>query len=103
MAIRKARAAIYSLLTLIILQLIPGNAATVIPCGIPIEQETWTAAGSPYLIGCDLQVDSLEIQPGVTILFLSNVVFRVTGVLHANGSASQPILFTSTNAALGWQ
>jgi hypothetical protein len=77
--------------------------ATMVPCDVPIELETWTPAGSPYLVVCDVQVDSLTIQPGVTVLFLSNSVFQVTGFLHANGSAGAPIFFTSTNPAVGWQ
>jgi hypothetical protein len=80
-----------------------GQPATVVPCGVPIESEEWTSSGSPYLINCDVQVDSLAIGPGVTVLFLSNSVFRVTGFLKAIGTAAMPVQFTSTNAAVGWQ
>ena len=71
-------------------------------CGNVINQ-TWTRADSPYRVTCDAVVSGLTIEPGVTVLFETNCVFRVAGRLTAIGSATEPILFTQTNGAGGWQ
>ncbi len=58
-----------------------------------INDETWTAAGSPYLIKNSIEIQSLIIEPGVTIAFTGNFEFRVTGTFIAAGTKSDSILF----------
>src|SRR5437868_1172953 len=63
-----------------------------------IVGEVWTKANSPYLIDGDILVAGLQIDPGVQVLFLSNYVFEVAGVLNASGTAQEPILFARSGS-----
>jgi hypothetical protein len=60
---------------------------------------TWTKDASPYRVGCPLEIAALTIEPGVTVVFLGDHVFSVTGTLIARGKAEEPILFTSVDPA----
>ncbi len=66
-----------------------------------IVNQVWTPANSPYRVVGDVQVASLTIQPGVTVLMSGNHVFEVAGTLKAVGTSTAPILFTAPNG--GWQ
>src|ERR1043166_4449559 len=66
-----------------------------------ITNATWTATNSPYRVIGNIQVSGLMIQPGVQIIFQSNYVFAVNGILTASGTAANPIVFMGTNG--GWQ
>ena len=80
------------------------RAATTIPGGNIINQ-TWTPAGSPYIIQGDITVPltaTLTIQPGTEVQFASSdglatgldtsrVEFTVKGTLNAVGTAASPI------------
>jgi hypothetical protein len=79
-----------------------GGAWADTPVSGPIAGQTWTKANSPYVVVGDILVATLTIQPGVTVVFASNYVFEVAGVLTAVGTQAQPILFTSANVAVGW-
>ncbi|MCA9407326.1 MAG: fibronectin type III domain-containing protein, partial [Candidatus Omnitrophica bacterium] len=69
----------------------------------------WTADGSPYIIKNNIVVNSvsvLTIQPGTVIRFDGNFFLKVSGQMIAEGTATQPIVFTSnktTPAISNWQ
>ncbi len=67
-----------------------------------ITQDTnWTLNNSPYVIEGDILVDmnaTLSIHPGVTVKFAGYYSIRVEGQIHAKGTGSQGITFTSGEA-----
>ncbi|HZR20894.1 MAG TPA: right-handed parallel beta-helix repeat-containing protein [Verrucomicrobiae bacterium] len=64
-----------------------------------IINSTWTASNSPYVVTGDVDVATLNIQPGVQVLFAGNYAFEVDGVLRASGTPSSPVTFSGA----GWQ
>ena len=67
---------------------------------------TWDVAGSPYIIIGHTLVNTpatLTIDPGVEVKFNGNYYLDVDGRLVANGTETQPIIFTSnlTNPTAG--
>ena len=63
----------------------------------PTVSGHWTLAGSPYNIYNNIGIDptqSLTIDPGVQVVFYGAYNINVSGILHAAGTASQPIIFT---------
>ncbi|UCE36820.1 MAG: right-handed parallel beta-helix repeat-containing protein [Thermoplasmata archaeon] len=75
----------------------PGNEV-----GGPINSdETWTLAGSPYIVVEDVFVEqgvTLTIEPGVVVEFKSHKCLRVNGTLIAIGDEMNMITFTSNNS-----
>lgn len=79
------------------------NAATNITT--PTVSGHWTMAGSPYKIFNNITVGTgltLEIDPGVQILFQGNYHLEVLGRLLAVGTATQNIDFTVGDTT-GWE
>jgi hypothetical protein len=66
---------------------------------------TLTKAGSPYTITADLTVPkgkSVVIEPGVEMYFNQHIGMDVYGQITAEGTASDSIIFTASDTALGW-
>ena len=64
---------------------------------------TWTLPNSPYVVNTNVVVTNLTIQPGVSVLMVSNTEFRVTGLLQAAGTSNNLITFSRTDTNVGWQ
>lgn len=77
-------------------------AQTVVPAGN--VQGNWTAANSPYIIQGNITVpfgQSLNIEPNVNVVFEGLYNISVYGILDAEGSANQPIIFRAQDTT-GW-
>jgi RHS repeat-associated protein len=79
---------------------LPGAVATNV-CGVISTNTTWSLANSPYLVTCDVTVNAgvtLTVDPGVVVKFgFCCATLYVNGALTANGTADQPITFTSVS------
>jgi hypothetical protein len=80
------------------------TAQTNIPAGVLTDLD-WTAAESPYLINGEIDLDAgdqLVIEAGVSVQFTGHYKFNVYGRILANGTQTEPILFTAQNTTAGW-
>src|SRR5437016_6331686 len=82
------------------------TADTIIPGGNVIN-ETWTPAGSPYIVQGDITVPngaSLNVEAGAVILFASTdatgsgfdpgrIEVTVAGMLDVEGTSASPVIF----------
>jgi MYXO-CTERM domain-containing protein len=92
-----------------------GDAAATTITGGNIINQTWTTAGSPYVIQGDITVPAgayLHIDPGVVVQFASSdaqasglntsrVELTVHGTLEVNGTAGSHVTFTGQSASAG--
>lgn len=58
----------------------------------------WTLAGSPYIVTGNLSMINLAIDAGVRVEVNGNYLIDVLALVTANGTNSNPILFTSSTA-----
>lgn len=79
-------------------------------CGNIYSNTTWTLAGSPYIVTCNIVVSNystLTIEAGVTVKFVSNTGLKIgvggsnPGQLRAVGTEERPITFTSVSGKSG--
>ncbi|MBC8465560.1 right-handed parallel beta-helix repeat-containing protein, partial [bacterium] len=66
------------------------------------ESATWTASNSPYIINDVTTIESdvlLTIESGVIVKFGTGAGFIIDGLLHARGTETDSIVFTSLDAA----
>ena len=69
------------------------SASTTIAGG-SYGNQTWTAAGSPYIVTGSVTLtlgSTLTIQPGVEVQFANTTLLTITGTLSAVGTAANPI------------
>ncbi|MCL4226428.1 MAG: DUF4215 domain-containing protein [Myxococcales bacterium] len=93
----------------------PATADTVIAGGTVINQ-TWTPAGSPYIVQGDITIPTgsfLTIEAGVVVQAAANsdsqgagnqsnrVEILVDGTLHVNGTLANPVTFQSSSTSSG--
>jgi hypothetical protein len=67
-------------------------------CGAITANTTWTTANSPYIMTCGVTVNAgitLTIQPGVVVAGSGFDRLQVKGHLSAQGTAVNPVIFTS--------
>jgi len=65
----------------------------------------WEVSKSPYMITGDLVVpdgETLEIEPGVKVVFRGPYRIRVNGCVEALGEADKNIVFTHSNPTVRW-
>lgn len=77
---------------------------TVVPGGYVFGE--WNLEGSPYLIEGDINAFAsflpLTIEPGCEIIFQGRYLFRVDGLIFAEGSLQDSIIFTAADPEEGW-
>jgi hypothetical protein len=106
------RVPVLVLLTALVGFSISGRADTTVPGGTISTDTTWDLSGSPYIVTgtVDIQgtdgpdgVTTLTILPGVQVRFTTAGQLRIglsnKGALKADGTAGQPIVFTSSAAS----
>ena len=103
---------ICALLILLLAVLGTARADTILTGGLVVNQ-TWTPAGSPYVIQGDLvvpQFASLTIEPGTVVRFddgdlqisgidTDRAELTIHGTLNATGTGAQPILFEANSGS----
>ena len=93
-----------SLLYLLILALSLNTYATNIPGGN--VSGIWNLSGSPYYINGSITVpaaSTLEIQPGVKVIFNNTYDLTVDGKIKCIGTISDSIYFSAATPTINWQ
>ena len=63
---------------------------------------TWTAGDSPVCVQGSVTVHDLTIEEGVVVQVAPGAEIQVLGILRAEGSAAEPVVFTELQAGMGW-
>jgi hypothetical protein len=83
----------------------PEDNATIFDGVTITENTTWTKDGSPYVIRQWMDIlpnVTLVIEPGVRVLFGSNLYAFVRGRILAEGTPEEPIVFSHIDPATRW-
>ena len=81
------------------LAVVSASAATTVPAQTISTNTTWTKLASPYTVTGDVTVSAgvtLTLQPGVTVQFNQYAGLNVNGTIVADGTAVDPIVFTTS-------
>ena len=62
----------------------------------------WTKLGSPYRVIADITVGTLTVEAGVEVRAAPGVEIVVQGALTTQGTAQEPVLFSSSKPSLRW-
>ncbi|MEM7199221.1 MAG: right-handed parallel beta-helix repeat-containing protein [Planctomycetota bacterium] len=91
-------------LTAISLCLMPASPAqTCRTTVVDRASGSWTLAGSPYCLATSVLVETaLTIEAGVQVLGRPGTAFIVRGTLTVDGTAAEPVVFTSEDPSLRW-
>jgi len=79
-------------------------ADTTLECGLCGQLSGILPTGI-YKVGCNIEVpvnDTLTIEPGVTLLFKQDIEFDINGLLIAEGTSNDSIIFTQYNDTTRW-
>ena len=79
----------------------PSCGPTEVTGGQIVGTVTWYQACSPYTISGNVVVSNgatLSIEPGVEVRFAAGKAMQIDGTLIVRGTASQPVIFTSSAA-----
>ncbi len=82
----------------------PATPATDV-CGPVAPGTRWTAAGSPYITTCDVEVPSgaaLTLEAGTVVRLGYFHQLNVAGALQVLGSAASPVRFEAADAGQPW-
>ena len=66
---------------------------------------TWTKTNSPYQVAGEITIpggETLNIEPGVEVIFKGHFKLKIKGRLLAIGSPEDTITFTAQNTQTGW-
>ncbi len=69
------------------------------------QSGTWTTANSPYNVTGNITIPSgetLTIESGITVNFQGHYKITVLGILSAEGTKNDGIIFTADNHTTGW-
>lgn len=95
---------VFALALLLILN--TGNASAAGPTYVWQDittDTTWDEANSPYIVNQSIAIDpgvTLTIDPNVTVMFDNGVWLTVSGALDAQGTADEPVTFTSNGSTV---
>ncbi len=82
-----------------------GNATAATNINTPTVSGVWTVQNSPYYIYNDISIplnSSLQIKPGVEVIFMGNYQITAEGRFTAIGDAERKITFKA-NDITGWE
>ncbi|TKJ41669.1 hypothetical protein CEE37_03630 [candidate division LCP-89 bacterium B3_LCP] len=87
----------HKIIFIILIILIPVLAQGQTYISGSIGSQTWTPAGSPYIITADTWADSLTVEAAVEVFFNSDCILEIEEVFTVNGTETDSVLFSDGN------